>query len=422
MKKILIISYYWPPNAGVGARRWLNFQKHLSSEYSITVYTPENPNIFNEDVGLLNNVSSNTKIIKQKIWEPYNFYKKFTNKTKVNPAVLIDSKRGGKAKFINWVRANFFIPDAKCFWIEKSVSYLSKVFKKEDFDYVISSGPPHSMHLIALNLRERFMFKWVADFRDPWTNMEYFDRIPLWNDSKKKHFYFQKKVIKNADLILTVSNSWSDDFKKIGALNSKVIYNGFEKISSKNSFHDKFRIGHFGLFNELRDHNDLWKSLNQITEKNKKFKDDLEIFFSGPTHKNFHNNLKNHGLLSQLNYFEWNPLEKMNQEMLKCSLLIISQSNTIDAMGRVPAKFFEYLGTGIPIIAIGKKGSDLSKLISKYKCGVFFEFNHLNKLSNHFLMYYENYLKKKKNINKMNVDFFSWKNQASNLVDLLENL
>ena len=66
------------------------------------------------------------------------------------------------------------------------------MFKKEDFDYVISSGPPHSMHLIALNLRERFMFKWVADF-SPWTNMEYFDRIPLWNDSKKKHFYFQKK-------------------------------------------------------------------------------------------------------------------------------------------------------------------------------------------------------------------------------------
>ena len=422
MKKILLISYYWPPNAGVGARRWLNFQKYLSQEYSITVYTPENPSMLNEDNSLLNQVSSGTQVIKQKIWEPYDLYKKFTKKTKVNPGILIDSNRGIKEKFTNWIRANFFIPDAKFFWIDQSVSYLSKVFSKENFDYVISTGPPHSMHVIALNLRERYNFKWIADFRDPWTNMEYFSKLTLLHDSKKKHFDLQEKVISKANLTLTVSDSWSKDFSRLGAEKTAVVYNGFENSNSIIESHDKFRIGHFGLFNELRDHSEIWRALNLGVSRNENFKEDLEIYFSGPTHKNFHKNLKSHHLESYLNYFEWNNLEKMKKEMLKCSVLIVSQSNTQDAMGRLPAKFFEYLGTGIPIIAIGRKNSDLSKLMFQMECGVFFEFNKLNNLSSCLLNYYDKFLKKEIRLKNNHVDVFSWENQARNLVDLLKNL
>ena len=422
MEKILLISYYWPPNAGVGARRWLNFQKYISKEYSMTIYTPENPTFLNEDEALINSVSSNTHTIKQKIWEPYDLYKKFTKKNKVNPGVLIDSPRGFKEKFTNWVRANFFIPDAKCFWVDQSVSYLSKLFLKDNFDYVISTGPPHSMHLIALNLSEKYNFKWIADFRDPWTNMEYFAKLPLIHDSKKKHFELQKKVISKADLTLTVSNSWSNEFFQLGAKRTAVVYNGFDKVNSKLELHDKFRIGHFGLYNELRDHSGIWKSLDEISKKNIKFKEDLEIYFSGPTHKNFRKNLKKYQLDSYLKYCEWNIQEKMKEEMLKCSVLIVSQSNTQDAMGRLPAKFFEYLGTGIPIIAIGRKNSDLSKIMLKYQCGFFLEFNKLHKLSSFLLICYDKYLQKERNLKNNHVDVFSWKNQASNLVDLLKKL
>ena len=422
MKKILLISYYWPPNAGVGARRWLNFQKYLSKEYSITIYTPENPTVLNEDEALLNSVSSNTHTIKQKIWEPYDLYKKFTKKNKVNPGVLIDPPRGLKEKFTNWARANFFIPDAKCFWVDQSVSYLSKLFSKDNFDYVISTGPPHSMHLIALNLREKYNFKWIADFRDPWTNMEYFAKLPLIHDSKKKHFELQKKVISKADLTLTVSDSWSKEFSQLGAIRTAIVYNGFDKYNSSIEPHDKFRIGHFGLFNEFRDHSGLWQALNVSFSKNQNLKEDLEIYFSGPTHKNFHKNLKRHHLDSYLNYFEWNNLEKMQKEMLKCSVLIVSQSDTKDAMGRLPAKFFEYMGTGIPIVAIGRKNSDLSKIVLKHQCGVFLEFNKLHKLSSCLLDYYDKYLQKEITLKNNHVDVFSWKNQAGNLIDLLKNL
>lgn len=422
MKKILLISYYWPPNAGVGARRWLNFQKYLSKEYSITIYTPKNPSFLNEDEALLNSISSNTNIIKKNIWEPYDLYKKFTNKNNVNPGLLIDSSKGLKEKFTNWVRANFFIPDAKYFWIDQSVSYLSKVFSKENFDYVISTGPPHSMHLIALNLRRKYNFKWISDFRDPWTNMEYFAKLPFTDYSKKKHFDLQKKVISKADLTLTVSDSWSKEFFHLGAIRTAVVYNGFDKYNSSIEFHDKFRIGHFGLFNELRDHSGIWKALSTCVSRNEKFKEDLEIYFSGPIHKNFRKNLKTHNLDSYLNYFEWNNLEKMKKEMLKCSVLIVSQSDTQDAMGRLPAKFFEYMATGLPIVAVGRKNSDLSKIVAKYQCGIFLEFNSLHKLSSCLLNYYNKYLQKEIILKNNNVDNFSWKNQASNLVDLLKNL
>ena len=422
MRKILLISYYWPPNAGVGARRWLNFQKYLSKEYSITIYTPENPSFLNEDKNLLNIVSSNSNVVKQKIWEPYDLYKRFTNKKKVNPGVLIDSPKGVKEKLTNWVRANFFIPDAKCFWINQSVSFLSKLFLKDNFDYVVSTGPPHSMHLIALYLRERYKFKWIADFRDPWTNMEYFEKLPLMHDSKKKHFELQKKVISKADLTLTVSESWSKEFYRLGATRTAVVYNGFDRCNSTIESHDKFRIGHFGLFNELRDHSGLWEALNISVSKNENFKEDLEIYFSGPIHKNFRKNLKSHQLDSYLKYFEWNNLEKMKKEMLKCSVLIVSQSDTQDAMGRLPAKFFEYMSTCVPIVAIGRKNSDLSKIVSKHQCGVFFEFNKLHKLSSCLLNYYDKYLKKERKIRNKDVNFFSWESQSSNLVDLLKNL
>ena len=139
----------------------------------------------------------------------------------------------------------------------------------------------------------------------------------------------------------------------------------------------------------------MWKALNVTLFRNKNLKEDLEIYFSGPTHKKFRKNLKSYHLDSYLNYFEWNNLEKMQKEMLKCSVLIVSQSDTRDAMGRLPAKFFEYMGTGIPIVAIGRKNSDLSKIVLKHQCGVFLEFNKLHKLSSYLLNYYDKYLQKK---------------------------
>ena len=251
--------------------------------------------------------------------------------------------------------------------------------------------------------------------------MEYFSKLPLLNDSRKKHFHLQEKVISKADLTLTVSDFWANELSQLGARKTEVVYNGFKKNTSTIK-HNKFRVGHFGLLNELRDHSEIWKALKENISKNKNFNKDLEIYFSGPVHNNFHENLKNYQLNSHLNYIEWNNQEAMSEEMLKCSILIVSQSNTQDAMGRLPAKFFEYLGTGIPIIAVGRKNSDLSKIISKFKCGVFFEFEKLDNLSNCFLSYYNKYLKKEINIKNNEIDFFSWKNQSNNLMELLNKI
>jgi len=420
MKKVLIISYYWPPNAGVGCRRWVNYSYFLKKKgLEPILYVPENPDYTNKDNSYQDKLK-NIYTLKNKIWEPFSFYKKFLNKKNINPGVLIDSNKGLKNKFSKWIRANFFIPDARALWVNSSINYLSNFLKDNPVDAIISTGPPHSMHLIALNLKKRFNLKWIADFRDPWTDIEYFDKLNFFNDSKKRHAKLEKEVLRKADLVLTVSESWSERFKELGAKKVEFIFNGFDekeypiKISQKK----KFRIGHFGLYNELRDHNSFWEAINNIIQDNKIFSDNLELFFAGPIYSGFDENLKKLGFHKYLNHCEWLSHKEALKEMTQTDLLLITHSNTQDVNGRLPAKFFEYLGAKKPILAIGNKKSDLSKLMLNLNCGTFLDFEDIKGMEKALIKYFND------NTQNENKDFslFSWDIQSNKLIKILNSL
>ena len=420
MKKVLIISYYWPPNAGVGCRRWVNYSHFLKKKgLEPILYVPENPDYTNNDNGYQDKLE-NIYTLKNKIWEPFSFYKKFLNKKNINPGVLIDSNKGFKNKFGKWIRANFFIPDARAFWVNSSIKYLSNFLKDNPVDAIISTGPPHSMHLIALNLKKQFNLKWIADFRDPWTDIEYFDKLNFFNDSKKRHIKLEKEVLRKADLVLTVSESWADRFKELGAKKVEFLFNGFDEkeypinISQKKNF----RIGHFGLYNELRDHNAFWKAINNIIKYNKVFADNLELFFAGPIYSGFDENLKKFELYKYFNYREWLSHKEVLKEMVQTDLLLITHSNTQDVNGRLPAKFFEYLGSKKPLLAIGNKQSDLSKLILNLNCGTFLDFKDTKGIEKALIKYFND------NTQNENKDFslFSWGIQSNKLIKILNSL
>lgn len=204
MKKVLIITYYWPPTGGAGVQRWLKFSKYFRSfGWEPVIYTPSNPDFPIFDDTLLHDVPKDLTVLKTAITEPYDIYRKIMRKKKtetVNQGFLSEGKENTwlQAAMI-WIRGNFFIPDARMFWIRPSLNYLSEYMKTNAIDAVISTGPPHSMHLIALGLKEKFKLPWIADFRDPWTQIDFYDQLKLSGFADRKHKRLEKTVLTKAD-------------------------------------------------------------------------------------------------------------------------------------------------------------------------------------------------------------------------------
>ncbi|NTW26696.1 MAG: glycosyltransferase family 4 protein, partial [Lentimicrobium sp.] len=183
-RRVLIISYYWPPSGGAGVQRWLKFVKYLrESGWEPVVYVPENPEYPAIDESLAKDIPDGIEIIKTPIWEPYSFYKKLIGAGKgerINAGFLSEKKRPGLTEqFSIWLRGNFFIPDARKFWIRPSISFLTRYLEKHPVDAIVSTGPPHSMHMIALGVKKRTGLPWLADFRDPWTNIDFYHELML---------------------------------------------------------------------------------------------------------------------------------------------------------------------------------------------------------------------------------------------------
>lgn len=197
-KRVLIISYYWPPTGGSGVQRWVKFAKYLPSEgWQPVIYTPLNPEAITVDESLISEIPPEVEVIKRKIFEPYNIYRALTGKKgrtaqsgEVNP--INSQKKSFTQKVSMWIRGNMFIPDPRCFWIGPSVRFLKKYLKEHPVDVIVSTGPPHSMHLIARKVARSTGIPWVADFRDPWTKMFYFKHLALSPWAERKHARLEK--------------------------------------------------------------------------------------------------------------------------------------------------------------------------------------------------------------------------------------
>ncbi|HPD95904.1 MAG TPA: glycosyl transferase family 1, partial [Tenuifilaceae bacterium] len=172
-KRVLIITYYWPPSGGAPVQRWLKFAKYLERfGWQPVIYTPENPESFYDDESLMRDVPKDIEIVKSHIWEPYDIYRMLTGKKGEKIAVgftSADKKKGVSHNLLMWLRGNLLIPDPRIFWVNPSVRFLKKYLKENPVDVVVTTGPPHSLHLIGLKLKRKLKVKWLADFRDPWT-------------------------------------------------------------------------------------------------------------------------------------------------------------------------------------------------------------------------------------------------------------
>ena len=285
-KKLLIITYYWPPAGGPGVQRWLKFVKYLP-DFGVQsiVYIPENPTYPIIDEALINEVSEKAIILKHKIFEPYQFASMFSkNKTKKISSGIIPNQK--KQSFLDkvflWIRGNFFIPDARVFWVKPSVRFLEKYILENEIDTIVTSGPPHSLHLIGLELKQKFGVKWFADFRDPWTTIGYHKSLRLSNYAVKKHKALEHQVLNTADTIIVTSKTTKTKFQAITNRPIAVITNGYDTENGvKEALDSKFTLAHIGSFLSERNPKILWESLVELINELPDFKTHLEIKLIG---------------------------------------------------------------------------------------------------------------------------------------------
>jgi len=423
MKKVLIISYYWPPFGGSGVQRWLKFVKYLpENKWLPFVYTPENPFFGVNDATLLKDIPNEVEIWKNPIWEPYVLKEKLFGKgEKHQSAGVIANKISFKNRLLNWVRGNMFIPDPKVYWVRPSIDFLFNKIKEEGIEYIITTGPPHSMHLIGLGLK-RIMpnLKWIVDFRDPWSELDLLDEFSLTCISRRKHQKMEREVLKNSDIALTVSESWANDLKRLGAKNVKLITNGYDidDFQIKSIKDDKFIIGHYGLLNHLRNPRQLWNVLDCLCKENSDFNEKLEIHLSGNIDVHVLEEIKSYpSLLSKVKQLGYIPHNQIIERYHQASVLLLLLFNSKSGLGNYPAKIFEYFAVKKPILAFGPKDSDVERLIQSTDSGIYYSYNY-KELRDGILTLFE----KNHNFKFENTERFSRKRLTEELSALLNNI
>lgn len=391
MKKVLILTYYWPPSGGAGVQRWLKFVKYLRDfGWEPIVYTALNGEMPVIDESLEKDIPNDITVLKTPIWEPYSIYKKFIGRKKedkINASFLNENKKAGLTEKISvWIRGNFFIPDARKFWIKPSVQYLSDYILKNKIQYVISSGPPHSMHMIALGLKRKFPeLKWLADFRDPWTNIDFYDKLMLSSSADRKHHEMEIEVLKESNAVISIGKTMSEEFKAMYSKANgkdlekfKVITNGFDEegLGSKPIVRDvKFSIAHIGTLVKDRNPRVLWSVLSDMIKTNSVFEKNFELKLVGKVDLLVMEDLEKFGLKKYLRKIEYLPHDEVILEQKRSAVLLLLVNNTKNAKGILTGKFFEYLASERPILAIGPVDGDLADIMNEVKCGRISDFN-----------------------------------------------
>lgn len=434
MKKILVITYYWPPSGGAGVQRWLKFVKYLPEfGWEPVVYTPSNPENPVDDNQLLKDIPDGIEIIKTPIWEPYDLYKKFVGRKKddkINSAFLNENRKTGITEKLSvWIRGNFFIPDARKFWIRPSIRFLSEYLKKNKIDVIASTGPPHSMHLVALGLKKQFNIPWLTDFRDPWTNIDYYHELKLTPLADKKHHRLEKDVLSQADAVVSVGKIMSEELEKMVSNGNKekfhVITNGYDEgdLFCGDIVPDqKFSLAHIGTLVKSRNPETLWQVLSELISRDEKFKNDLEIKLVGKVDLAVLASLEQYGLDSHIKKIDYLPHAEVIRLQQQSQVLLLLLNQTPNAKGILTGKMFEYLSSRRPILCIGPVDGDAAEIIRLTKSGEIVDFHDEEKLKSVVLKLYNDFISGKLTISSVAVNNYSRKNLTSKLAEVLNDI
>ena len=426
MKKALIIAYYWPPAGGPGVQRWLKFVKYLRDfDVEPIVYVPENPSYPINDNSFVDEIPEGIKVIKQPIKEPYKLASKFSkgdSNTISKGIIKNSSKQSLKEKLMLFIRGNFFIPDARIGWVKPSVQFLNKYIRENGIEVVITTGPPHSLHLIALKLKNKLAFNWIADFRDPWTTIGYHKKLKLLPMAKLKHKNLERKVLTTADQIIVTSPTTKTEFKRITDTPIEVITNGYD-VNSVNEFEPdkKFTIAHIGSLLSERNPEVLWKALGDISRDDKVFQSQFQLNLVGAVSNEILQAIERHELFQFVNLVGYVSHEEAIRHQKQSQVLLLVEINSEETKCIIPGKLFEYMASNRPILAIGPEGSDIEAIITKTNTGAFFTYEQYNEIKDKILTYFQAFRKGQLQSNAVGLQQYSRKSLTKKLAGIIHN-
>ncbi len=430
MKRILVITYYWPPSGGAGVQRWLKFVKYLRSfGWEPVVYTPENPESPAEDLSLIKDIPDGLEVIKTRIWEPYTTYKKFVGRKKddrIKSGFLSEKKKPSfQEKLSVWIRGNLFIPDARKFWIKPSVRHLTAYLGEHPVDAMVSTGPPHSMHLIALALKAEFDIPWIADFRDPWTNIDFYTALKLTRRSDRKHHRLEREVLSAADKVIVVSQGMAKDFARIHSREYAVITNGYDgsiPAASEGAEDENFTLAHIGSMVPSRNPESLWLALKELCDENPEFRSKLAIKLVGQVDHAVRTSISDHGLEEHLALIDYLPHNEVTRVQVQASVLLLIINNTPNAALVVTGKVFEYIRSGRPVLCIGPTGGDAASILLETNTGIAIDHADVKGIKMNLLSYFIQHQKGKLKADGKGIEKYSRKNLTGQLAGILDSL
>ena len=426
MKKVLIITYYWPPAGGPGVQRWLKFSKYLP-DFGIQpiVYKPKNPHYPTQDQSLNLEVSSKVKVIEKAIFEPYSFAKilsKSDTESLSKGLIKSPKKQSKLQESLLYVRGNYFIPDARKFWVLPSVKFLAKYISKHQIDCIISTGPPHSLHLIGQQLKIKFNdLKWIADFRDPWTNIGYHNELKLTEASAKKHQQLEQEVLDEADALLVTSFETQREFQSKTQTPVHLITNGFDDESVRvEDLDEQFSLAHIGSLLSQRNPQLLWEVLAELIDELENFKQFFELRLVGNVSEQVIDSINRFGLKDYVSLIGYVNHQKAIEIQQSAQVLLLIEINSEETKGIIPGKLFEYMNAKRPILAIGPENWDVKRLVDETSSGTVFTYNDKQKLKGQITTDFKAYLNGKLIVNSTNINQFSRKNLTEKLSKVIK--
>ena len=414
MKRLLIITYYWPPTGGSGVQRWVKFSKYLPEfGWQPVVYTPENPEQLARDESLLADIPACAEVVKMRILEPYELYRRLTGGKKgegeVNPVNA--QQKNWKQRLSLWVRGNCFVPDPRIGWVRPSVRFLKKYLAEHPVDAVVTTGPPHSVHLIGLGLKKALGLRWIADFRDPWTEMFYYKHLGLGPAADRRHHRLEQAVLDGADAVISVSPPVAADFRAKTQTPVVLITNGFDEDDFAEAgepssgapgvqfFPDpengsekildtpapqrprtKVRLVHTGLFAADGNPLNLWDALAERCAADPAFRERLQIRLAGKVDAAVTEAVRERGLGGNLVELGYLPHDETVREQRAADILLLPLRREPEYAKVLPGKIFEYLAARRPVLGIGQEDGAAAAVLRDAAAGQMFDWDKKDEL------------------------------------------
>lgn len=429
MKKVLIISYYWPPSGGVGVYRYTKMVKYIRDfGWEPIVYAPLNAHYPYLDATNFKDVPDDVTVIRRKIFEPFSIFKKISGRKKddtSNPVYVRDRKLSTIDKISIWIRGNFFIPDARCFWIRPSVRFLKKYLSDNHIDAIFTSGPPHTCTVIGSKLSRATGIPCLADFQDPWTQVDYYEMLKIGKFADKKHHKLEQEALNTAKKTTIVSPSWKVDLENIGAKNVDVVYLGYDEDDFSGitpEYDEDFSIVHAGQLGYDRRPDTFLKVLGDLKKENPKLGQKLKIKFAGTVDYIIQEMISENDLTDNYVAYGNIPRQDAINLTLKSHLLLLPLNIAANAKGRIPGKIFENMRARRPVLCLGPKDSDVAEILRETQTGITLEYNDYEGIKKYILEIFERYEQNKNHIVPRNLEKYSVRNQTGIMVECLNEM